>query len=67
MKTIKAQIKSGKMNFDFDGFPGQTCSDEEDVIRTLLGKMGVKTDVEYSDNKREAEANGTAERERNGY
>ena len=65
MKRITAKIKGGKIHLDFNGFLGDTCSDEEDKIRILLGKMGVKTDVEYSDNKREAETNGIAERERN--
>lgn len=64
MKRVKVAIKGGKVTLDFDGFVNKTCSDEEDVIRTLYGKMGVKNDVEYSDNKREAEANGTAEREK---
>jgi len=65
MKTIKVEIKAGKVNLDFDGFVGKACSDEETIIRTLYQKMGVNTDVD-SDNKREAEANGTAERERSG-
>lgn len=64
MKRVKVAINGGKVTLDFDGFANKTCSDEEDVIRTLYGKMGVKNDVEYSDNKREAEANGTAEREK---
>jgi hypothetical protein len=51
---------------DFNGFPGDTCSSEENMIRALYRKMGVETDVEYSDNKREAEFKGAAERERNG-
>ena len=65
MRRIKAEIKGGKIHLDFEGFAGNTCSTEEDKIRILLGKMGVRSDVEYSDNKREAEVNGTAERERN--
>lgn len=65
MRSIRAVIKNGKINLDFEGFAGDACSAEEDKIRILLGKMGVKTDVEYSDNKREATANGMAERERN--
>lgn len=64
MKRVKVAIKNGKVNLDFDGFAGKTCSDEENAIRTLCGKMGVAHDVEYSDNKREEETNGTAERER---
>jgi len=66
MKTVSIVIKDGKVNLDFNGFSGHTCEDEEDTIRALYGKMGVKTDVEYSDNKRETEANGIAEREWNG-
>lgn len=62
MKIIKIEIKNGKINMDFDGFPGDTCSDEEDLIRALYAKMGVKTDVEYSDNKREREAEPVPER-----
>ena len=50
---------------DFNGFLGDTCLTEENKIRVILVKMGVKTDVEYSDNKREGETNGIAERERN--
>jgi len=65
MKRISAEIKDGKINFDFNGFAGDACSAEEDKIRILFEKMGVKTDVGYSDNKREAMSNGTAERERN--
>ena len=64
MKRVKIAIKGGTVNLDFDGFAGKTCSDEEDVIRTLYGKMGVKNDVKFSDNKREEEAIGTAEREK---
>jgi len=64
MKRVKVGIKEGKVTLDFDGFVGGTCSDEEDTIRALYGKMGVENDVEYSDNKREREANGNAERER---
>lgn len=66
MKTVSIVIKDGKVDLDFNGFSGHTCEDEEDAIRALYGKMGVKTNVEYSDNKRESEANGIAERERNG-
>ena len=66
MKTVSISIGEGKVNLDFNGFPGRTCEEEENTFRALYGKMGVKTDVEYSDNKRETEANGIAERERNG-
>ena len=62
MKKIKAEVKNGKIILDFEGFAGDACSAEEDKIRIFLGKMGVRTNVEYSDNKREAETNGTAER-----
>lgn len=62
MKRVRVGIKNGRVTLDFDGFADETCSDEEDVIRTLYEKMGVNNDVEYSDNKREAEANGTAEK-----
>jgi len=66
MKRVHIVIEAGKVNLDFNGFPGDTCSSEENMIRALYGKMGVTTDVEYSDNKREAELKGAAERERNG-
>ena len=66
MKRVNIVIEAGKVNLDFNGFPGDTCSSEENIIRALYGKMGVTTDVEYSDNKREAELKGAAERERNG-
>ncbi|MFA6537065.1 MAG: hypothetical protein WCT18_01560 [Patescibacteria group bacterium] len=64
MKRVKIAIKGGTVNLDFDGFAGKTCSDEEDVIRALYGKMGVKNDVTFSDNKREEAPNGIAEREK---
>jgi hypothetical protein len=66
MKRVHIVIEAGKVNLDFNGFPGDTCSSEENMIRALYEKMGVTTDVEYSDNKREAEFKGAAERERNG-
>jgi len=66
MKRVHIVIEAGKVNLDFNGFPGDACSSEENMIRALYGKMGVTTDVEYSDNKREAEFKGAAERERNG-
>ena len=66
MKTVNIVIKNGKVNLDFNGFPDRTCEEEENVFRALYEKMGVKTDVEYSDNKREAKANGIAEREKSG-
>ena len=65
MKRITAKIKGRKIHLDFNGFLGDTCLTEENKIRVILVKMGVKTDVEYSDNKREGETNGIAERERN--
>lgn len=64
MKRISAVIKKGEVNLDFNGFPDETCSNEEDAIRILYGKLGVKTDVKHSDNKRETEVNGSAECER---
>jgi len=64
MKKVIAQIQNGKLSFDFDGFPGQTCQKEENLIRLILSKVGVSTNVEHSDNKREAETNNTAEREK---
>lgn len=67
MKTVKVQIKDGKVDFDFNGFPGRTCENEENAIRALYGRMGVETNVEYSDNKSEAETNGVAEREKVGF
>lgn len=66
MKRISVYIKNGEVKLDFEGFAGETCTNEENVIRTLYGKMGVETNVKHSDNKRAAEANGAAERERNG-
>ena len=66
MKKVIAQIQNGKLSFDFDRFPGQTCQKEEDLIRLILGKVGVSTNVEHSDNKREAETNNIAEREKSG-
>jgi hypothetical protein len=67
MKRVHIVIEAGKVNLDFNGFPGDACSSEENMIRALYEKMGVTTDVEYSDNKREAEPKGAAERERNGH
>ena len=62
MKITRIEIKNGRIHMDFDGFPDNTCSDEENLIRALYAKMGVKTDVEYSDNKREREAEPAPER-----
>lgn len=66
MKAVKIVIKNGEVHLDFSGFSGRTCEDEENTFRALCGKMGVKTDVEFSDNKREAEAIGIAESARSG-
>lgn len=64
MKKIKARIHKGKIHLDFEGFKGNECSDEEDLIRLLLAKLGVRTNVESSDNKREREAEEIARRKR---
>jgi hypothetical protein len=66
MKKVIAQIQNGKLSFDFDGFPGRSCQKEEDLIRLILGKVGVSTDVAHSDNKKGGETNGIAEREKLG-
>lgn len=66
MKTISILIKDGKIDLDFNGFIGHACEHEENNLRALYGKMGVTTNVEHSDNKREAKANGVAEREQIG-
>lgn len=50
-KEIKITITGNKIEFDFEGFEGKTCQQEEDLIRVLLGKMGVKTEIKHSDNK----------------
>ena len=63
MKKITAKITDGQILLDFDGFMGNACSDEEDLVRTLYAKMGVETDVK-SDNKKESETETIAERER---
>lgn len=65
MRKVTAEIRNGEVKFDFDGFLGDTCQDEEDKIRFLLGRMGVQTDVQSDNRKREAEANSYAEQERN--
>ena len=44
MKRVHIVIEAGKVNLDFNGFPGDTCSSEENMIRALYGKMGVETD-----------------------
>lgn len=64
MNKVSVIIKDGKLDFDFEGFPGNTCSDEEKIIRVLFEKVGVRTDVEHSDNKGEGEAGGIAESEK---
>ena len=64
MKKITAEIKNGEIFFDFDGFPGMSCQEEEDLIRLMLAKTGVSSNVKHSDNKREAETNGIAEKEK---
>ncbi|MBI1755234.1 hypothetical protein HY250_00160 [Candidatus Azambacteria bacterium] len=65
MRKIVVSVEKGKLSVDFfEGFPGDTCSDEEEVIRLLLAKMGVRTDVQQSDSKSEAEVQSHAEREK---
>lgn len=52
-KRISVEIRGGEIDLDFEGYHGNSCSEEEDKIRALYGAMGVKTDVKHSDNKRE--------------
>jgi hypothetical protein len=61
MRQIDIQIKDGKISIDFSGFEGRACEKEENAITAIFGSMGVTTDVEHSDNKREREANPIAE------
>lgn len=64
MKRISITVKDGKITLDFDGFKNDDCSAEENLIRMFLAKLGAKNDVEHSDIKKEAESDGTCERER---
>ncbi len=43
--TIKVTVKDGKIKVDFDGFPDQACSREEDAIRAFAAMLGVKTEI----------------------
>ncbi len=62
MKKVNAIIKDGKIELDFDGFVGNSCDQEEQAVRLLLGKMGIKTDVKESDRK-ERQTDNIAERD----
>ena len=53
MKKIEAEIKNGRIRWDFSGFSGDSCSQEEAALRLLLGKMGVRTDIVEEDKKKE--------------
>ncbi|MBU0649162.1 hypothetical protein KJ969_03655 [Patescibacteria group bacterium] len=64
MKKITVIIEDGKLDVEFDNFPGDTCSEEENVLRLLLAKMGMQTQVLHSDNKAEPQANHIAEIEK---
>ncbi|MEK7653418.1 MAG: hypothetical protein AAB358_02990 [Patescibacteria group bacterium] len=64
MKTIRVEVKGGKATFDFEGFAGDSCSDEEKTIRLFLGQLGVKTDEESTEKKTDPEAVRLVERER---
>ena len=55
MGRIKFTICNGKIHKDFENFPSNSCSDEEDLIRLFYALMGVKTDVEYSETDRDRE------------
>lgn len=55
MKRVKVSIVGKKIDLDFEGFIGDSCTDEENAFRIFLEKMGVRTDVKYSDNKQEKE------------
>jgi len=35
MKKIKVKIEKGQIILDFEGFSGDTCSQEEDAIRLV--------------------------------
>lgn len=65
-KEIKIRIVGGKIEFDFEGFEGKTCQQEEDLIRVILGRMGVETEIKHSDNKEaEEERHVATERAKN--
>lgn len=51
MKKVAIRLKDGKIEMDFEGFPNQTCDNEELKIRSLLEKMGVETDVQNGKRK----------------
>lgn len=55
MKKVTVSIVGKEINLDFEGFAGDSCSDEENAFRVFLEKMGVKTNVIHSDNKQEKE------------
>lgn len=63
MKKITVSIVGKEITLDFEGFAGDTCSDEENAFRIFLEKMGVRTNVKYSDNKQEKETEFIPEKE----
>lgn len=66
MKKVSIIRKKGQIQIvlDFEGFEENQCEEEEEAIRLLFAKMGVKTDVEDDSKKRQKQAERAAERER---
>ena len=58
MQKITMKVTDNNIHIDFDGFPGDTCSDEEDALLFFINIMGLKTNVKRSDNKQDKEKNG---------
>lgn len=63
MKMVKARVKNGKIEIDFEGFPDKTCDIEELMMRSILEKMGVETNDQYGERKK-SEKEPTDEREK---
>lgn len=58
-RCVRIEIGNGRVVMDFDGFTGGACGREEDKIIAFFERLGVRTDVKHSDNKRENEVQET--------
>ena len=64
-KTVKIKILNGKIELDFDGFPGKTCKNEEIRFRALYEAVGIGAKVLKEDDKPDEEDNFVPEGEWN--
>lgn len=57
MKQIKIQIVGQKATVDFEGFDGSTCQTEEAKMRLLSAVLGIRSEPDEQEPKRnDAEA-----------